>query len=491
MKHFWILVVAFFIGGLSYANAADMIILKDGNTIEAKIMEIHHGEIRYRRADNLNGPMIIIPKDRVLSIRYENGVMEIMGASSSAGQGSGQATEPVSFGGQQLGERTPLQMILNALPAIPIAGNNLKFEFGGNGWAATVNGENFSAGTIELEETQDSTILSLKQTHIWPGAVGKTAGRLASRIPGGAAVGGVLDAAGSIAGAAGAIEAEGPVIVLEYRPGPPPKLSYLRSVNERSSRGSSSYASASGDHPLLAENRFDLDGFNVFAISVGIMPTVWWGPGGGITITAFEGYKPDTFFTPSYFVSGRFKWLDNIFGYAADYSTSNDGSSYQRTVTAVHDGDVGGESLIISAGALFKHRFPKDRFIWNVGASLEFMWVFSARTYDVIFDYTYQQPNGSGGYSTRTGSGSVDYRSMDDFVFLFGVGIQTGFSFRFNPYTSVDLNGLIKFPFGKVDMRPDYYSSNIVGLPATKSHWPLAGGIELALTFWVPYRSRQ
>jgi hypothetical protein len=224
-----------FVGGLFSVNAADMIILKDGNVIEAKIMEIHPAEIRYKRADNLNGPMIILPKDGVLSIRYENGVLEIINASPAEGQG-GQTVGVGSSGGPQMGTQTPLQIILNTLPAIRIAGNNLKFQFGGDKWISTVNGENFSAGTVELEYTGGGTILTLKQTHIWPGAVGKTAGRIFNRIPGGGTVGGTLNAAGNIAGAAGAVEASGPVIVLEYKAGPPAKLSYLKSASERSTK---------------------------------------------------------------------------------------------------------------------------------------------------------------------------------------------------------------------------------------------------------------
>ncbi|MDR0290597.1 MAG: hypothetical protein LBI06_06655, partial [Treponema sp.] len=103
-----------------------------------------------------------------------------------------------SYGGTGIIEES-VQALLNAMPAIPIAGNNLKFEFRGRNWTATVNGENFSAGTVELEETEGGYMLTLQQTHIWPGAVGRTAGRLASRIPGGGAVGGILNTAGNIA----------------------------------------------------------------------------------------------------------------------------------------------------------------------------------------------------------------------------------------------------------------------------------------------------
>jgi len=128
-----------------------------------------------------------------------------------------------------------LQTVLNALPAIPIAGNNLKFEFIDDKWTARVNGESFSAGSIVFENTDDGGRLTLKQTHIWPGAVGKTAGRVASFIPGGAAVGNVLNTAGSIAGAVGAVEAEGPDIILEYKAGPPAslKLVSIKSTSEK------------------------------------------------------------------------------------------------------------------------------------------------------------------------------------------------------------------------------------------------------------------
>jgi hypothetical protein len=479
MKQFCIFVSVFlFIGGLSSANAQDMIILRDGNMIEAKVMEIHPSEIRYKRIDNLNGPMIIIPKDRVLSIKYENGVLDIINASPAAGHERTQTEEAGSDSGQQLDAPTPLQIILNALPAIRIAGNNLKFQFGGEKWVATVNGENFSAGTIELGDTDGGSILTLKQTHIWPGAVGRTAGRVANRIPGAAVVGGALDTAGRIAGTAGAIEASGPDIVLEYKAGPPAKLSFIRSTTRNTRIAvAPSDNQAAGVHPLLAENRFDLDGFNVFAISITGMPTFWWGvAGGGITMTIFEGYKPNTFFTPSYFLSGKFFLLDIL--------NSNEGGNCSAS----------------SAGVLFKHRFPKNRVLWNLGASLEFMSASGEKNYGSI-NYTYQESNGSGGYYTRRDTADVDYVGTS---FLLGIGLQTGFSFRFNPYTSLDLNGLLKFPFGTVDMKPEdrwhgdtSYNANannaknkaISSLP-NKSFWPFFGGIELALTFWTPYRSR-
>ena len=206
MKKFYIFISVFvFIGGLFSVNAQDIIVLRDGNMIEAKVTEISATEIRYKRFSHLDGPTIVVSINNVLSIRYENGTVEVFNAAPAPVQTSQQAG--VSQGGStpQLGQPSALQGILNALPAVPVAGNNLKFQFGGESWVATVNGENFSAGTLVFEETAEGYILTLTQTHIWPGAVGRTAGRVANVIPGGAAAGGILNTAGNVAGAAGPI----------------------------------------------------------------------------------------------------------------------------------------------------------------------------------------------------------------------------------------------------------------------------------------------
>ena len=358
-----------------------------------------------------------------------------------------------SYNSQRFNIPAPLQTILNALPAIPIAGNDLKFIFDSDKWTATVNGENFSAGTIELEDTENGAILTLKQTHIWPGAVGRTAGRIANIIPGGSAVSGALDTAGRITGAAGAIEASGPAIILEYKAGPPASLSFLRSA---ASEADPSDKQIPDNHPLTAENRFDLDGFNVFAVSFYGLLRDSSGLGGGVTFTVFEQYKPNAFFNLSYFISGSCSFAPNV-NASPNYILIN-----------------------ISTGVLFKHRFPGNRFLWNLGASLELMSVIRLSGHYRITYYDYD-------YDIRTGE--ADYRSDSD-AFLVGMGIQTGFSFRFNPYTSFDLNGFVKLPFGTVEMIFDDGKYLISG-PESISFWPFTGGIQLGFTLWFPYRSRR
>jgi len=62
---------------ISFAQQnADTLILSSGERIASKVLEISPIEIKYKRADNLEGPTIIITKSQVLKIKYSNGVVE-------------------------------------------------------------------------------------------------------------------------------------------------------------------------------------------------------------------------------------------------------------------------------------------------------------------------------------------------------------------------------------------------------------------------------
>jgi hypothetical protein len=69
----------------------DLIILRDGNVIEARVMEIFPSEIRYKRFDHLDGPTIVILAANVLSIRYENGRVETINTVPATRQRNTQA----------------------------------------------------------------------------------------------------------------------------------------------------------------------------------------------------------------------------------------------------------------------------------------------------------------------------------------------------------------------------------------------------------------
>jgi len=66
--------------GFFYISAQDLVVLRNGEIIDAKVLEISPTEIRYKRFNHLDGPTIVIPAVEVLSIRYEDGSSEIINA---------------------------------------------------------------------------------------------------------------------------------------------------------------------------------------------------------------------------------------------------------------------------------------------------------------------------------------------------------------------------------------------------------------------------
>ena len=57
--------------------AQDVITLRNGDEIKAKVTEITSSEIKYKRFDNFDGPTVVIAKSDVFFINYENGTREV------------------------------------------------------------------------------------------------------------------------------------------------------------------------------------------------------------------------------------------------------------------------------------------------------------------------------------------------------------------------------------------------------------------------------
>jgi hypothetical protein len=76
MNKFYLFAILFFALGVFSVSAQDMIVLTNGNTIEAKVEEITSTEIKYRRFGNMNYPLVTINRNDVYSIMYEDGTIE-------------------------------------------------------------------------------------------------------------------------------------------------------------------------------------------------------------------------------------------------------------------------------------------------------------------------------------------------------------------------------------------------------------------------------
>jgi len=58
------------------ANAQDVIVKTDNSTILSKVEEISSESIKYRKWDNLDGPVYVLNISEIISINYSNGTME-------------------------------------------------------------------------------------------------------------------------------------------------------------------------------------------------------------------------------------------------------------------------------------------------------------------------------------------------------------------------------------------------------------------------------
>lgn len=74
--------ILFSLFGVIYISslcAQDTITLKNGEEIEAKVLEITPDIIKYKKFNNLDGPTISILKSEVFMIKYENGTKDVFG----------------------------------------------------------------------------------------------------------------------------------------------------------------------------------------------------------------------------------------------------------------------------------------------------------------------------------------------------------------------------------------------------------------------------
>lgn len=109
---------------LIYFNApsveCDLMTLKNGDEISCKVIEIEIDIIKYKRCDNLDGPLISVSKSDVFMIKYSNGTKEVIKSSDNSSESqskkssSDSADDDSSSGGS-------LAAIILAIISIPFA----------------------------------------------------------------------------------------------------------------------------------------------------------------------------------------------------------------------------------------------------------------------------------------------------------------------------------------------------------------------------------
>jgi hypothetical protein len=58
-------------------NACDIMLLRNGEEIQAKIIEVGINEVKYKKCDNLDGPIYIEAKNKIFKIKYANGSEDV------------------------------------------------------------------------------------------------------------------------------------------------------------------------------------------------------------------------------------------------------------------------------------------------------------------------------------------------------------------------------------------------------------------------------
>jgi hypothetical protein len=61
------------------ARAQDLLTKRNGDEVQVKVLEITPLEVKFRRTDNPDGPLISVYKTEVFMIRYANGAKEVFG----------------------------------------------------------------------------------------------------------------------------------------------------------------------------------------------------------------------------------------------------------------------------------------------------------------------------------------------------------------------------------------------------------------------------
>lgn len=78
-----IFLTALILSGCVAVQAQDIITQRNAEQIEAKVLKVGGSTIEYKRADNPDGPVYVMPARKVFTIKYQNGTQDIINAQGS------------------------------------------------------------------------------------------------------------------------------------------------------------------------------------------------------------------------------------------------------------------------------------------------------------------------------------------------------------------------------------------------------------------------
>jgi hypothetical protein len=102
-------------------RAQDVIVQKNGEEIKAKVEQILDTEIKYRKADNLTGPIYSVKKADVFMIKYANGTKDVFTGQPVVSSAQIAPVQKISFTDKDL-QPAHNATILGGVLVIPILG---------------------------------------------------------------------------------------------------------------------------------------------------------------------------------------------------------------------------------------------------------------------------------------------------------------------------------------------------------------------------------
>ncbi len=109
------------------ASAQDVIVMKNGDEVKAKVTEIGTNEIKYKKFDNPDGPVYSATKSDVFMIKYENGTKDMISSSPTSSAAAATSSQAKA---KSVIESKPYTALIYGGLSIPI-GSFSKEEEGG------------------------------------------------------------------------------------------------------------------------------------------------------------------------------------------------------------------------------------------------------------------------------------------------------------------------------------------------------------------------
>jgi hypothetical protein len=109
------------------SDSCDEIIMRSGDILSGKIIELNPTQVKYKKCDYLTGPMVVINKEDVFMLRYSNGSKEVFNQTKSASNDSAQpgtSTNPneAYFKAKKTDSMTNWGLAVGILGCFPILG---------------------------------------------------------------------------------------------------------------------------------------------------------------------------------------------------------------------------------------------------------------------------------------------------------------------------------------------------------------------------------